>query len=481
MTEHTPSGMHELVEELTNRLSKGESFDHPKLTEIADRVFDGTCAQGIYTCRDAYDAMEVAVNKLLLGKAQALLGQDSNAFTELNDLTDRLPTQTDRTWEQTEFQQFSTPPALAFLAAKLLDLKSDDVVLEPSAGTGSLALWPLSLGIRVVANEINDRRRALLTTELGLETHALDAEILNDLLPGEIRPTAVLMNPPFTATGGRVTQHHGRYGLRHIESALQRLAEGGRLVAIAGENISFERPAFSGWWQRITSLYHVRANYGIHGNVYRKYGTTWGIQLLVIDKVGPTPGNNWKRQLGDIVWGRADTVEAAWSALQAVSKRTPIATVNVDTENGRSSERDLFVPYVVPKLTGGKDHPAVIVEAASMASVTPPNPIYRPQLPLKVVTEGLLSRIQMERVIYAGQRHEQRLPDGARGGFYVGDGTGVGKGRVLAAIIADNWFQNRRRALWLSVNNTLVDAARRDLLDLGVDIPLARINDYPAA
>lgn len=87
MTEHIPSGMHELVEELTNRLSKGESFDNPKLIEIADRVFGGTCAQGIYTCRDAYDAMEVAVNKLLLGKAQALLGQDANAFAELNDLT----------------------------------------------------------------------------------------------------------------------------------------------------------------------------------------------------------------------------------------------------------------------------------------------------------------------------------------------------------------------------------------------------------
>ena len=83
-------------------------------------------------------------------------------------------------------------------------------------------------------------------------------------------------------------------------------------------------------------------------------------------------------------------------------------------------------------------------------------------------------------MIYAGQRHEQRLPDGARGGFYVVDGTGVGKGRVLAGIILDNWFQNRRRALWLSVNNDLIEATRRDLNDLGVRVPLARINDYPA-
>jgi hypothetical protein len=194
--------MHELVAELERRLGAGESFDNPTLSEVADRAFGGTCAEGVYTSRDAYDAMETAVNKHLRAIAQTLLAQGASAFAALNQLTDRLPTQTDRTLEQSEFQQFSTPPALAFLAAKLLDLRADDIVLEPSAGTGSLAIWPQVVGVRVVCNEINDRRRALLATELGLETHAVDAELLNDVLPTEIRPTVVLMNPPFSAMGG---------------------------------------------------------------------------------------------------------------------------------------------------------------------------------------------------------------------------------------------------------------------------------------
>src|SRR5260370_31526228 len=116
-----------------------------------------------------------------------------------------------------------------------------------------------------------------------------------------------------------------------------------------------------------------------------------------------------------------------------------------------------------------------------MAAVQPPEITYRPHLSREIVTEGRLSDIQLERVIYAGQRHEQRLPDGARSGCYVGDGTGVGKGRVLAAIIVDNWFQDRKRALWLSVNKDLIESTRRDLNDLGVNVPLARINDYPAS
>src|SRR5262249_6161454 len=131
------------------------------------------------------------------------------------------------------------------------------------------------------------------------------------------------------------------------------------------------------------------------------------------------------------------------------------------------------------RLTGGQPHPAVIVESASMAAVQPPPITYRPKLSPRLISDGALSVLQMERIIYAGQRHEQRLPDGARGGFFVGDGTGVGKGRILAGIVADNWNQGRRRAVWFSVNNDLMDATRRDLRDVGVaHIPLARINDY---
>jgi len=51
-----------------------------------------------------------------------------------------------------------------------------------------------------------------------------------------------------------------------------------------------------------------------------------------------------------------------------------------------------------------------------MAAVTPPDITYRPQLAPEIVSEGRLSDIQLERVIYAGQRPEQRLPDGSRAG-----------------------------------------------------------------
>jgi hypothetical protein len=473
--------IHELITELEERIEDGEPFDNPKLTRTAERVFGGSRAQGRYTPRDAYDAVEIAVNNYLLEKhAKELMQMDvTEALASvLRPLMQRLPRQTDRTFEQNELQQFSTPPTLAYVAARILNPQPSDIVLEPSAGTGSLAIWPRAVGAKVICNETSLRRFSLLRCVLNFEPFPLDAEFIDDLLPTEIQPTAVLMNPPFSSTSGRVTKTNPLYGARHVASALRRLKDGGRLVAIVSEAMSFHHPSFSEWWQRIACLCNIRANLTLDGKEYAKYGAAPDIQILVIDKTGATPGENWQEQLKQISWGSAATLEDAWATLRHLVEPSP---TEPDDEPEEPSG-NLFVPYVPAKVTGGKPHPAVIVESASMAAVTPPDITYKPHLAPEIVSGGRLSDIQLERVIYAGQRHEQRLPDGSRAGFFVGDGTGVGKGRVLAGIIADNWNQNRQRAIWLSVNNDLLESARRDLTDLGLEsITLARINDYPPA
>src|SRR5207244_4654645 len=107
-------------------------------------------------------------------------------------LMQRLPRQTDRTFEQTELQQFSTPPTLAYVAARLLNSKPDDIVLEPSAGTGSLAIWPRSIGAKVICNETSLRRFSLLRCVLNFHSLPLDAEFIDDLLPAEVDRKSVV-------------------------------------------------------------------------------------------------------------------------------------------------------------------------------------------------------------------------------------------------------------------------------------------------
>jgi len=303
--------IHELVIELEEQIEDGEPFDNPKLTRTADRIFGGTRAEGRYTSRDAYDALEIAVNNYLLEKhARELMQMDvCEALSRvLRPLLQRLPSQTDRTLEQIELQQFSTPPTLAYFVARLLDPKPSDIVLEPSAGTGSLAIWPLAVGARIICNETSSRRNSLLRCVFNLDALPLDAEFIDDLLPSDIRPTAVLMNPPFSSTSGRVTKTNSIYGARHVASALRRLQDGGRLVAIVGEAMSFHHSSFSEWWQRIACLCHIRANLTLGGKEYAKYGASPDIQILVIDKTGPTPGASWQEQLKHISWGSAAIV-----------------------------------------------------------------------------------------------------------------------------------------------------------------------------
>jgi hypothetical protein len=469
--------MQRLFDELLPRLAAGETLDNPKFTALADRAFDGSRAAGAYTSRDAYDTLEAAVNQYLLLSVVPLVTTLNMAevFEQLRTMMRKLPTQTHRTKEQLDFQQFSTPPTIALLAARLCDIHKGDILLEPSAGTGSLAVWARGAGAEVMCIEIAPRRQTLLR-KLGFVTHGFDAELLDDVLPENISPHVILMNPPFSATGGRVLENHTKFGLRHIESALARLLPGGRLVAILGESVSFHRPGAIAWWDKLMQAYTIRANVGLAKGEYRKYGTDISVQLIVVDKIGAMSGRDWTTRLRGIVWGDGHSVEEAWEKLQAVPKRDCGASA-IPNESRKPT---LFVPYVPATLADGPAHPGPIVESATMAAAKPPDITYRPCLPPAILTESRLSNIQWERVIYTGQRHLQRLPDGARAGFFVGDGTGVGKGRALAAIIGDNWFQGRRRAVWFSVNKTLLEATRRDLHDLGLSIPLAIVNDEAA-
>ena len=102
-----------------------------------------------------------------------------------------------------------------------------------------------------------------------------------------------------------------------------------------------------------------------------------------------------------------------------------------------------------------------------MAAVEPPDVTYTPNLPENIVKNGVLSDAQLENVIYAGQAHAQKLPNGQRKGFFIGDGTGVGKGRQISGIILDNFRQGRNKAIWISVDKDLINDAVRDWTALG--------------
>lgn len=787
-----------------DKLTNNRKITTQELQSIADKAHGGTMAEGKYDVKAMTDAMELGVNRYIIdtiSNAQSDFNSPKaeKAVESLDEITESIlnaiPTQTKRSEEQVSLQQFSTPPNIAYLASWVANIDNKDTVLEPSAGIGGLASFAKADGAKVYVNELSDSRLEMLKQLPFDGFFKENAEQINNILPDSVSPSVVLMNPPFSSTGGR-TKNSTKNAIPHIEQALLRLQDGGRLVAIVGKGMADDTPTFRNWYNELRKTYDIRANVGINGENYRKYGTTFDVQMLVIDKTGPQKGKtitgnyddireipqileevrNDKTKIGenaiqnpeaihdkaveeleiareasskaetaldavkkmhDMYWfaenesamsrgkkysalsrpisknasiNRRDAVikdlkkgavpveksgeyrlqfadktfaivvksehefaeyltsnkrsdeswddalkriqyhdgalekaekayndarsiesqklEAAEEAYDALAKyhnakwetavrksqeqnnaikkgedvndrsrenqqletgesgrgnngvapnqekpgtdlagtvrggnsiagneqhvageysgrhmdtgdgsgsstrgRGDVQSVDAGRERdgggilasdvrndsgkptsvlvgesergvGRtgtgervgtgerssrgnatgvvkektekkaaSSDNGVYASYTPAKLTitGAKKHPAPLVESSAMSAVSSPELHYKPKLDQKIIDSGALSDAQLENISYAGQAHEQMLPDGERKGYFIGDGTGVGKGRQLAGIILDNFNQGRTKAVWVSAKKELFEDAVRDWSDLGGD------------
>ena len=129
----------------------------------------------------------------------------------------------------------------------------------------------------------------------------------------------------------------------------------------------------------------------------------------------------------------------ALSAASAVLEEAPIRREACASSLQRASDSHPWLSRLPSKA-----HAGLIVEPVLLASVRAPLLNYVPAMPRRIVKAGVLSELQLEAVLHAGQCHSQPLqPNGCRPGFLLADGAGVGKGRTQAAIILDAWLQVR--------------------------------------
>ncbi|KAL5003970.1 hypothetical protein ScPMuIL_017426 [Solemya velum] len=135
-----------------------------------------------------------------------------------------------------------------------------------------------------------------------------------------------------------------------------------------------------------------------------------------------------------------------------------------------SISTEVFSGYQFKEIIKGCcPHPADIVEAGSLASLSGPEAEYplADSLPEEIITQGKLSCLQLEGILYACQRHQIILPDEQRAGFFIGDAAGVGKGRQIAGIIFDNFVRGRTKHIWFTISTDLIVDSRRDMTDIG--------------
>ncbi|WP_228037630.1 strawberry notch C-terminal domain-containing protein [Nodosilinea sp. LEGE 06152] len=289
----------QLVNHFTAHFLGGEGFTTITAARQQAALVLGTPVNpGTALAKQVDEAVEGAVVRAAQGILQAS-ATSLDAYEQLVELHNRQPALNVRSSTSVLQQAYSTPISIAFLASTLAGITPDTTVYEPSAGHGALLVG--TDPTQVTVNELNPDRAADLRAQ-GYRVTEWDAA---EYQPERLHDV-VIANPPFGAVRDAQGQRKrfrlpgNLRGTTQIDQAISFQALGamkddGRAVLILGGKLGADEELRSerynslesrGFFYALYQQYAVTQHISIWGDLYRKQGAGFPIDLIVIEGRG---------------------------------------------------------------------------------------------------------------------------------------------------------------------------------------------------
>lgn len=424
----------------------------------------------------------------IASRARVLAHTHKTTEEKFSDIVDLYQVQVNlshRTSQSILLQQYSTPAPIGYLAGVFCFLDKGVTLFEPSAGNGLLTV--AAQPSQCTVNEIDNLRRSNL--ERGGYKQVLNQDATRPFRGLEKSFDAVLTNPPFGNMEKEVMwDTFPIKPLEHVMAlrALDCMKDSGRAAIIIGGHTKWDEKGRiqSGknriFFNYLYSRYYVAGVINIDGSqLYSRQGTSFDVRLILIRGRKGTPEG-----AAPIYNPAMDKEVKNFAALyervrDAMENTTPIKQPLKDLEREALLLQTLFgegglgAPYEpasescivlntqVPDSMAFETRQAVLTIKEEVGGDIDNFVRHRLQYPNKAALCKVLSAEQIDAVAMAIYNIE------ARGqGMIIGDQTGIGKGRVAAAMIRYAVVQGHK-PVFLTEKSNLFSDIYRDLSAIG--------------
>ena len=296
-------------------------------------------------------------------------GNDFRTYDDLVALYERQPNLSVRTSTSVKEQAYSTPAPLAYVASRLAGITEKSSVYEPTAGNGMLLI--AANPKNVIANELNATRYEMLERVLNGATvnneNAVELDIAKDF-------DAIIANPPFGVVKNRAgeTISYDVDGLKTNEidhaitfKALNNMKEDGRAVLIVGGVLGasedsrrdgYRSKSKRAFYQNLYNKYNVVDHFTVSGDMYKKQGAAYPVDIIVIDSKGQSSRKLPAADLPKVINSYEELKEKLNEPSRMESRPTSVTRPDIGKGETRPSERGLLdTGAVEPSAAAGEE------------------------------------------------------------------------------------------------------------------------------